>query len=904
MSSNVKSPAVTTLANGAAQPTAATLSSGRTILAAVFQLVSDSVLVWNAGGTVVECNSAAERLLGFGAGSLVGVRVETVVRGMVDGSALVHCGNGEQLECSIELLPAASAGIEYTIAVLRPIVGMQSGMHTVRGLSRQVVERVADVVFQLDSQGRWVFANQVWTTMTGRTVAETIRHSFYKSIDPEDHQALRECIAGLLEGTRSDARMPVRVLTVTHATKWVEIALRRVVVAGRVEGVAGTMADITDKREAEEELRIAAQRAATALSTKDMFLANMSHEIRTPMNAVIALTGLLLETPLSEEQRDFVETIRASGDTLLTLINEILDFSKVESDHFVLEETEFNVRDVLEGAMELVATSPKALQLELMMRIGAAVPSAVVGDPTRLRQILVNLAANAMKFTARGHVMVSIDVRRIDAQSWLRFEVIDTGIGIPPERADRLFRPFTQVDASTTRQFGGTGLGLAICRRLVTRMGGRIDFTSKVNEGSTFFFEVPLVVGDSDAVMSAIVQRPALTGHSVKVLHPYRPSSDHISSMLARAGARLGPHGVEAQIVDESSPELESLLSRSMVPSVLMVTKARRAIWQPVVDRAKQAGSSITVISKPVRGTQLVNAVASLFADTIRMDPSAEISGVIALPVENMSVRVLVAEDNVVNQKVATALLGKFGYKPDVVSNGLEALMALERKQYDIVFLDVQMPEMDGLEAARCIVTTFEQARRPVLIAMTANVTPFDRAQCIAAGCELYVAKPVKVSELELALTAAQRLLAERRSVVAAPVAPTSCLRESVMEPGPELVAPTMCLRELVMETGQELVVQIVQHFVDDASPRLRDLERAANNAMIADAGRAAHALRSAALNLGLNELAAACQDIERSARLGTDPIVIGRVAKVREQLVNDVTMLQRYVAAVGHGTS
>ncbi|MBP9088698.1 MAG: response regulator [Kofleriaceae bacterium] len=900
MPSEVNFPPLDAPAIGAASPNPPILASGRTILAAVFQLVTDSVLVWNATGTVVECSPAAERLLGYGAGSLTGARVDTVLYDIVEGRALLRCSNGEQLECSIELLPASNGGSEYIIAVLRPTLGVQSGLHTVRGLSRQVVERVADVVFQLDSQGMWVFANQVWTTLTGRTVAETLRHSVYASVDPEDHPLLRECIAGLLEGTQADARVSVRVLTATQNVKWVELALRRVVVAGRVEGVAGTMADITDKREAEAELRTVAQRAATALSTKDMFLANMSHEIRTPMNAVIALTGLLLETTLSDEQRDFIDTIRASGDALLTLINEILDFSKVESDHFVLEETDYDVREVLEGAMELVATSPKASQIELMMRIGASVPGVVVGDPTRVRQILVNLAANAMKFTARGHVMVSVDVRRLDGRSWLRFEVIDTGIGIPPERADRLFRPFTQVDASTTRQYGGTGLGLAICRQLVLRMGGSIDFTSKANEGSVFFFEVPLVVAASDAVASAVTQRQVLTGHTVRVVHPYGPSNDHVGRLLARAGARLGPHGIEAQIVDESAPDLESLLSRAMVPSVVMVTKARRAIWQPVVDRAKQAGNSITVISKPVRGPQLINAVSALFADTIRMDAAAEISGVITLPVEKIAVRVLVAEDNVVNQKVAIALLGKFGYKPDVVSNGLEALMALERKQYDIVFLDVQMPEMDGLEAARCIVTTFEQARRPVLIAMTANVTPLDRAQCFAAGCELYVAKPVKVSELELALTAAHQRLAGRRAVVSAPTVGTAANDATALTAGS---APTSCLRDLVTETSQALVVQIVQHFVDDAAPRLRDLERAADTALIADAGRAAHALRSAALNVGLNELAAACQDIERTARLGADPLLRGRVAKVREQLATDVTMLKCYIAAVGAAT-
>ena len=874
----------------------------------MFQLITDSVLVWNSSGTILEANPPCERMLGYSPDGLRGAAIADVVGEITHGRARLQRAHGERQDCAIELRCISHhVHGEITIAVVRP-QQPSATLNAGHGMSRHVVERVTDVIFQIDIAGRWVFANQAWSTLTGWPLSDTIHHSFYRTIDDQDVPVLKECMNELLRGVRQQARIAVRVTTAAGASTWVELALRTATLGRRIEGVAGTMTDITLKREFEEELRTAAKRAESALTTKDMFLANMSHEIRTPMNAVIALTGLLLETSLNHEQRDFIETIRASGDTLLTLINEILDFSKVESDNFALEEAEFSIAEVVEGALELVATSPKALQVELMLHIGAAVPKNMVGDACRLRQVLVNLTANALKFTAQGHVLVAVDTRLVAGVTMLRVEVSDTGIGIPAHRANQLFTPFTQVDPSTTRQFGGTGLGLAICRKLITWMKGTIDFTSVAGEGTTFFFEVPLTCVSQASLMQAesargpcaeltagdllddgrtqlpgqadlqAILRP-LMGVAVRVVHPYGPGHQHIAGMLTQAGANLTSPIVDVLVVDELAANLENLVCRPHQPTVLMVAKARRSVWHPVVAKAKLHGNNVVIVSKPVRTAHLVAAVGSWFADSQQAAPFTESNSAISQPLDLAWMRVLVAEDNVVNQKVAIALLSKYGCKPDVVSNGVEALVALEQKSYDVIFLDVQMPEMDGLEAARRIVAKYPTASRPILISMTANVSPADRDDCARAGCELYVAKPVKVSELKAALQAAQVRLSQRHAAARPP-------------------APNARLADLAQDVGDDLVLQIVAHFIDDAPARIAKIEDAVLGCAFTEISRAAHGLRSSALNIGLRDVAESCLLLEKSSSTTSIDVLLAHLAQIHAHLRIALDELQRFASA------
>jgi PAS domain S-box-containing protein len=845
------------------------------ILDSVFQTMTDCVLVWNDTGILLRCSAAAEHMLGYAAGTLSGRGMEAVVRGLVAGNALLQRANGAQMECEAHITRLDEGGGEVTMCVLRRAAEAPFHSETVRGLSRQVVEKLTDVVFQIDRDGNWIFANSAWSGLSGWALHQTLRQSFYRTV-AEPHQAtVKSMVGDLLAGAKSVARMQVQIITASAEFKWVELALRAAAVGGRIDGVAGTMSDVTDKRAIEQELLGAKQRAEHALTSKDMFLANMSHEIRTPMNAVIALTGLLLETTLSDEQRDFVETIRVSGETLLTLINEILDFSKVENEEFALEDARFNLTEVVEGAMELVSAAPKAMDLELMVNISPSVPEEIMGDPTRLRQILVNLASNAMKFTRAGHVKLSVSVTKHGGEKNLRVDVSDTGIGIPADRAGRLFKPFTQVDASTTRHFGGTGLGLAICRRLVTHMGGHISFDSQVGVGSNFFFEIPL-----RPALIEIADRPipAMAGRGVKVIHPYQPAAELIAELLSRYGARVNSTQLDAQVVDESAPNLEQVLCRSPLPSIVTVTKACRATWHPVIAKAKQMGQSVVVVSKPIRPAQLVAAVSSLFADTIRMPSPAEVSGVISLPVDASTLRILVAEDNVVNQKVALAMIAKFGYRADIVSNGVEALVALRSKQYDIVFLDMQMPEMDGLQAARRIVESTELANRPVLIAMTANVSPRDRQDAMAAGCELFVDKPVKSSSLDAAINSARQRLNQRRA-----------------QPDPSK-PPSARIVDLEQEVGKDLVREIIALFIADAPSRVAALQSGAAGREPIAVSRAAHALRSAALNLGLQDLATRCASVEYAKHDGNVDSVMAGAADIERRLRYDLQALEAYI--------
>ena len=901
-------------------------------------------------GSITRINRAGCKLLGYSLEELVGqdwfalvvpegerdrarAMFDRAIRGEGDPTSrsetLVVTRSGDQRNVNVHGVPLRDAS--------GAIVGlMTSGEDITERRQAEAALEASEERLQLvmkgSNDGWWdrdlvsgvAYFSPRWLEMIGYAVGELPPDPDLRRrlTHPDDVERVERVLAAAREGGQSSYEVEFRLL---HKDgHWVPVLSRGFYLrdeTGKPIRVSGANTDLTERKRADEELRESHRRLEEAIArstemtmkaeaanmAKSDFLANMSHEIRTPLNGVIGMTGLLLDTELDEDQRRYAETVRTSGESLLALINDILDYSKIEAGKLELETLDFDLRALLDDFAASLALRAHVQGLEFICAAAPDVPAHLAGDPGRLRQVLLNLAGNALKFTHQGEVAVRVSLAsETDTEVMLRISVKDTGIGIPADKQGLLFEKFTQVDSSTTRHYGGTGLGLAISKQLTELMGGQIGLLSEEGRGSEFWFTARLA-------KQADRERPVTPTAEVRGVHILvvddnatnrevlaaqlgawgvrsEETPDGPSALLALARAKDAGDPFAVAILDMQMPGMDGTQLARSIKADEALAPTRLVLMTSLGERGdarqmEEMGFAAFLV-KPARQSDLFDSLAAVLAGSAAARPARPIVTRHATrELRRGAVRILLAEDNITNQQVALGILKRLGLRADVVASGTEAIGALEALPYDLVLMDVQMPEMDGLEATRLIrdPRSAVQRHEVPIVAMTAHAMEGDRERCLEAGMNDYVAKPVSAQALADAL---ERWLP--RDIAATPTkAPARRASAPPMADDREGKAPVFDRAAMMarLMDDEELARIVVDGFLEDAP---RQIEALRDYLSVADAEgtlRQAHTIKGASATVGGEAMRAVALKMETAARAGDFDAVAARLPDLESEL-------------------
>jgi len=888
-------------------------------LAMVASRTEQMVLILDTHGRIEWANDAVMRFSGIGMQEMRGRLAHTLMRGPQTDLAAIRGMAGAVVRgepCKIEFVATARSGEDRVLEVEgQPLRDDQGRYFQYALISPDITERKRTeatlresaeyfrALFDespvpstiLSSDHRIVRANSAHTRMLGYTIDQMIGKDPITFIHPDEVDAaymLRTEMDRAVE--REQFTFERRMLKADGGVVWVRGHSVRFSNASGERFRLTMLENITAAKESERVLRDAKEIAESASRAKSQFLANMSHEIRTPMNGVLGMTELLLGTLLTDKQRRFADAVYRSGETLLEIINDILDFSKIEAGKLELESVDFNLRTVVEDVFELLAPRAHQKRIELASRIGPEVPACAKGDPNRVRQILTNLVGNALKFTEAGEVVVTVTAVAENGGHRVAFEVRDTGIGMRAEALQKLFTVFMQADQSMSRRYGGTGLGLAISKQLVELMGGSISVNSLFGAGSTFRFDVPLASGDSAAIVPP-VNLQQLRGRRV-ILVEDNPTNRNILELQLKAvemDVATADHGAtalelmraaarahtpfEVAVIDMKMPIMDGLTMAATLRSEPQLANVKMVMLTSLASgneaRLAFENGVDQYLTKPVRQHELLEALAKVLSSE---QPAAIARAAAAATVHRA--RVLVAEDNLVNQEVARAMLRDLGCEIRLADNGREALNALRSQSFDIVFMDCQMPEMDGFEAVRrfrsAVQANFETALDTPIVALTANALAGDEERCLAAGFDEYLPKPFKQQQVDTLLTRWTRP-ESRRAVRVANRQGANARRRN--EPSESAACEDQVLdmsvidriREMEQRGAARLLERLIETYTTTASKLMADAERALSQGDSTALRHAVHTLKSSSANVGATVLSQHFTALELHARDG-----------------------------------